>query len=262
MFPRRYFLALLLAALPALANAQHATQVVVVGTFHMSNPGKDLHDVKADDVLAPKRQAEIAAIVAGLARFRPTEVDVEWPAELVKDRYERFIKGALPPSRNEVVQLGFRLARASGAAVHGVDVEGNFPYDAVAAYAKRHGESDLLAHADALIADEAHQQQNLLQTGSIGRVLRWTNEPERARKDNSWYDTLLKVGSGAEQPGADLVATWHTRNIHICANIVQLARPGDRVVVIFGAGHEFLLRQCLGELPGYALGNANDFLPQ
>jgi hypothetical protein len=34
------------------------------------------------------------------------------------------------------------------------------------------------------------------------------------------------------------------------------------VVVMFGAGHAFLLRQCVAEMPGWKLVEPNDFLPQ
>jgi hypothetical protein len=42
---------------------------------------------------------------------------------------------------------------------------------------------------------------------------------------------------------------------------VQLARPGDRIVVVYGAGHSQLLRQCVQDLPGWKLVEPNDFLP-
>lgn len=256
------FLTLLLALWPALAMAQEPIPVLVLGTFHMSNPHRDLHNVTVDDVLAPKRQTEIAAVVTSLARFHPTEIDVEWPADLVSRRYEAFLKGTLPPSRNEVVQLGFRLARETGAQIHGIDLAGEFPYDAVVAWAKAHREGDLLARSDADITKEVAEQQNLIDTGSIGAALRATNEPERIRSNNDWYARMLKIGSGNEQPGADLLAAWYQRNMRICGEIVQLSHPGERVVAIFGAGHAFLLRQCVTQEPGYSLVEANDYLPR
>jgi hypothetical protein len=42
----------------------------------------------------------------------------------------------------------------------------------------------------------------------------------------------------------------------------RAAALGDRIVVIYGAGHEFLLRRCIREMPGYKLVEANDYLPQ
>ncbi|HMD14866.1 MAG TPA: hypothetical protein VKI62_09590, partial [Bacteroidota bacterium] len=38
-------------------------EVMVLGVYHMSNPGHDIYNMKADDVLAPKRQTEIAQLI-------------------------------------------------------------------------------------------------------------------------------------------------------------------------------------------------------
>ena len=60
----------------------------------------------------------------------------------------------------------------------------------------------------------------------------------------------------------ELIAQWYRRNFLICANLVQRLKPGDRAVVFYGSGHAFLLRQCMSEMPGYKLVEANDYLPK
>src|SRR5574341_2463387 len=52
-------------------------EVIVLGVYHMANPGRDVFNMQADDVLAPKRQQEIAELVAVLKKFNPTKVAVE-----------------------------------------------------------------------------------------------------------------------------------------------------------------------------------------
>lgn len=262
MHVRRFILAFLLAAAPSLASAQEPVSVMIVGTFHMANPGKDIHDSRADDVLAPKRQAEIAATVDALARIHPTQVDLEWSAAGAAKYYAQYLKGTLKPSRGESVQLGFRLAKQTGAAVNGIDEMMDFPYPTVEAYAKAHGMMPILDAANAAVQAEVDEEQHLIDTGTIPQVLRWMNEPEFSRRDNNFYPTMLRIGSGTEQPGADLLGAWNLRNFHICANLIQHAKPGDRIVVIYGAGHEFLLRRCISEMTGYRLVEANDYLPK
>ncbi|MEN6310254.1 MAG: hypothetical protein ABFD80_01805, partial [Acidobacteriota bacterium] len=39
-----------------LAAPQAKPEMLIVGTFHMANPGHDIFNAKADDVLSPKRQ--------------------------------------------------------------------------------------------------------------------------------------------------------------------------------------------------------------
>jgi hypothetical protein len=237
--------------------------VMIVGDFHMSNPGRDLHNLNVDDVLAPKRQAEIEAVSEALLRFHPTMVDAEWPADIAAQRYDAYRNATLAPSRDEVVQLGFRLAKAAAlATVHGIDVNGDFPYDAVAAYAKTHGTSALLDAQGAEVQDFVDRMAVILDKQGVAATLRFLNDPARLAHDNAFYRTTLKIGGAADQPGADLLTAWYRRNFLICANLIQLAHPGDRVVVFYGSGHAFLLRQCIAETPGFALVEPNDYLPR
>ena len=73
---------------------------------------------------------------------------------------------------------------------------------------------------------------------------------------------MLLYGNGAEQPGVVLLNSWQARNNAICARLVQLAKPDDRIVVVYGSGHSYLLRQCVREMPEFKLVEANDFLPK
>ena len=96
--------------------------------------------------------------------------------------------------------------------------------------------------------------------GTIGETLRAMNRPESIAADAAWYADLLRYGAGDEQPGAELLAAWGKRNLLICARLVQAAKPGDHVLVFYGAGHAHLLRQCVGEVPGFELVEPNAYL--
>ena len=53
-------------AVPAHSQAADPIEVMVLGTYHMGNPGRDLVNVRADDVTAPKRQAEQGTELEGV----------------------------------------------------------------------------------------------------------------------------------------------------------------------------------------------------
>jgi Family of unknown function (DUF5694) len=232
----------------ALAAEAAKTQVMLVGTYHFSNPGRDLHNVKAVDVLAADRQREIGKVVAALGKFAPTSVAVEWPDQAVNERYAKFRAGQLPESRNEVVQLGFRLAHERGLqAVHGLDVDGDFPFDAIVAWAREHGRAGEIDAMLAVGAKEVEHISALQDRTSIGGVLRDLNTRESIERNHSFYPRLLTMGAGDDQPGVKLLSAWYTRNLAICARLLQTLQPGDRVVVFYGQGHIYLLQQCLRE---------------
>lgn len=250
------------APAPPSTPAAARTRVLLVATYHMGNPGADLNNVEAADVLAPARQEEIAAATTALARFDPNRVMVEWPAGIVDERYAQFLAGTLPVSRNEVVQLGFRLARERGLArVAGIDVDGDFPFDAVVAWAKAHGRGDVI---DRLLAEGAAETARLSafqDRTTVGGLLRAMNDPATIALNHSFYTTLLGMGSGDDQPGAALMSAWQARNTQICARLVEAASPGDRVVVFYGQGHIHLLRQCVSEQPGFEVADPLAYLP-
>lgn len=263
----RWSIAILFLLLPlrALANAEPEgkapAEVMIVGTYHFSNPGRDQHNVDSVDVLAPERQQQLESIARTLMDFVPTLVAVEWPKSIVDERYARFRAGTLPPSSNEVVQLGFRLAGLAGLdSVHGIDADGDFPYEPVQAWARTNGAEKHLDAAQAKAAAITGKITDMQRSGTIGATLREMNRPEVITSDYGFYAELVRYGKDDEQPGAKLLAAWQARNLEICARLVQALRPGDRAVVFYGAGHSYLLRQCISQTPGMKLVEPNDYL--
>ena len=255
-------LACLLLVAPLLQAAEPA-KVLVLGTYHFGNPGKDQHNVESVDVLQPARQRELEALTASLMEFRPTFVAVEWPDAVVQERWAKYRDGTLPESRNEVVQVGFRLARAAGLdAVHGIDADGDFPYDAVDAYAKAHGQSAILDAAQAEVAASVARTTALQRERTIGGVLRELNTPGSAQRDHGFYMQTLRIGGGDDQPGVALNVAWYARNMQTCARLVQRLKPGDRAVVVFGHGHKYWLQRCAEDTPGLEFVEAARYLPE
>jgi hypothetical protein len=251
---------LTLALNPALA-AEAPIRVMVVGTYHFGNPGKDLHNARAVDVQTPVRQAELQAIANGLSRFAPTVVAIEWYADAARDGYAAYLKGAAVSS-NEGAQLGFRLAAGLGLQqVVGIDVDGDFPFDPLNTWANENGMAERLAESQRQLAAKTREMTELQQAHSIGGVLKWANSPAFLRQFNAIYGDLLRYGRGGVQPGAALNTAWAARNYGICARLVQALKPGDRAVVFYGLGHVSFLRRCIEEVPGLELVDPGPFLP-
>src|SRR6476620_619731 len=103
---KRSFLIFALVALafgsPVAALGQQATtgrpEVLVLGTYHMSNPGRDVFNMKSDDVLAPKRQREITELIEVLKKFQPTKVAMESDPDGPRvGQYADYLAGKVPP---------------------------------------------------------------------------------------------------------------------------------------------------------------------
>ena len=90
-----------------------AVQIMILGVFHFANPNPDYAQSQGTDVLAPAHQRELEAVVQQLARFQPTRIALERApseADSINADYRRYLAGDFTLSRNEIHQLGFRLA--------------------------------------------------------------------------------------------------------------------------------------------------------
>ena len=87
-------------------------------------------------------------------------------------------------------------------------------------------------------------QDNLCLAQTLGGFLVWLNNPEHLADMNRDYFDFAMLGDDQKSPGANWVGSWHMRNLRIFAKLVRVAdKPGDRVLVIYGAGHGFLLNE-------------------
>lgn len=236
-------------------------QVMIVGTFHFDNPGLDYRNAVVDDMLTPSRQAQIKAVADRLATFQPTVIGVEWSAADADKAYPKYLDGSLPETRDEAVQLGFRIARQDQARVVGLDSPMSLPFEAVFQYAGSHGQQAYIDKITRVSEANVAAQERALAEGGVVGAFRLLNDADAAMESHGLYRDTLRIGGGTEQPGVAATLAWYHRNLAICANLLQAARPGDRVIVFFGAGHLPLLRQCVQETPGYELIEPQGFLP-
>jgi len=250
---------------PALsAQATGEPEVLILGTYHMANPGRDVHNMEADDVLESARQREIAELLEVLKRFRPTKIAVEsavWSRRIV-DRYESYLAGEYTLSRNEIDQIGLRLARDLGhETVYAVDEDGEFPFYRVRNYAIANGMEDAFEAIQADIAASVERQGEFLRSRTVLETLSMMNSDSAASAGLAGYYAYVPFGEPYEYAGSDLIARWFERNIRIYRNIRALATtPGDRVLVVYGAGHLGWLRQNVEDDPAVRLRTLADLL--
>ena len=236
-------------------------QILVLGTYHMANPGHDMYNIKADDVLAPERQRQMAEVLEVLKKFRPTKIAIE--ADANSDRaprqYADYLAGKYTLSRNEIDQIGYRLAKELGhKTIYAVDADGDFPIMRVKNYAKANGREAeyeaVVAKWGALSKDENDFQQK----HTILETLEFMNSDESVARNVAPYYELVAFGEPWEYAGSDLLASWYQRNIRIYRNIRALAGPGERVLVVYGAGHLGWLRQDIAGDPAVELKKLSD----
>ncbi len=232
-------------------SAAGKAQVMIVGAYHFISKA-NVHSFDVDDPTTPKRQAEILDLVEHLKRFQPTKIVLEETSgtSYLEQNYQQFLSGKfiLPPSEN--YQIGFRLAKLLGMPrIYLTSARTDFDYESLIASAKAHQEGNLLSAADAL-SESLNRASVLLQAhGTILDMYRFNNSDETIKKLNAPYMLLARIGANTDFAGAKVVASWHLRNLEMFAQLTRLIdSPDERILMLYGAGHTYLLRDCVEEI--------------
>jgi hypothetical protein len=272
LFP--FVLALLALLLPGMLPAQRVdslpplarepAQVMILGTYHMANPGSDVVNVQADDITAPERQAQLETLADRLAVFNPDAIGVELApayADSLGQWFEAYLTGEpLPVPTSEVDQISFRLARQVGLdAVQPIDHPMDLGIKGVMDYATSHGMVARLRLARRASVAAAAEIERLQQEGTVVDILSYLNSPAMS-ETHAFYLAMATVGQGPEYPGAEMAANWYKRNLKIFTNIWRLAEPGKHILVVIGAGHGTLLRRFVEDSPELELVPALPYL--
>ncbi len=237
-------------------------EVLVLGTYHMDNPGRDIFNLEADDVLAPKRQDEINELLDVLAGFRPTKIAIEADSNSPKiKQYQDYLAGKFELSRDERDQIGFRLAKELNLPkIYGIDADGDFPFPVVQDYAKAHGREKELDSLMAQVGKTVQEDNEFLESHSVLQMLLRINSSEAVRRSLASYALFAHFGEEYNYPGARLLTEWYRRNMRIHTHLLNVIEPGDRVLVIFGAGHLGLLRKAVEADPTLKLRTIEEFV--
>ena len=214
----------------------------------------------------------MAAVAEGLRRFHPTAVAVERIATdtttLLDQRYPAFTPADLLTNPDERAQIGYRLANLEGLTrVYAIDEQPDdgerdyFPFDKLMTWVTAHGQEAELAALNAPVAAYAADLSARQRTETLGALLADTNRADHPVNGNlDLYYGLLRFGDAVDQPGAELNSGWYERNAKIFAKLMLTAKPGDRIVVVYGAGHAYWLRHFVQNTPGYVLVDSVPYL--
>jgi hypothetical protein len=235
-------------------------QVMLLGTYHFANPGRDVIRQNIDDVLAPARQAELEVLANRLVAWKPDLIAVEWPLSFqdsTNARYARYQAGTLAPSRNEVVQIGFRIAAKLGhPTVHGIDDDSNLDLnDSLKAIEARRSDFRKTRDSITRLMQAAADSINVWRkTTTIVQHLRELNTDEALHQGNSrgMFGGWLAEGEGSNYGGPNFLIEWYRRNMNMVHHLTRIRRADTRrILVVVGNGHVPPLRNLLDEAPQF-----------
>lgn len=263
---------------PNQFNGKHKAKATVLGVFHFADAGLDTYKPKFPfNILEPKRQLELDVLLNKIAEYKPTKILVEGNRikmdSVINIKYQEFLAGKtdLSSKSNEIFQVGFKLAKKMGhdriycsdatAKWFGVDLDWD-NYDDEA-YLKSKGQFEKSTRYD---FDSFYEiNDSLKSTWSLTESLVRRNNPDNRLKGHQAYLTEnILEGAGDNYLGADGVARWYRRNLRIFANAYDITdfNKEERILMIYGSGHVWQLRQFFTDSPDYDYVEVNDYLTE
>ena len=255
---------LLLNVFPAHAEPDpegDPIKIMVIGSWHFKTSGADVINVEGPNVFTPARQKELEDVAERLMAFRPTLVALEQVTDApdyVIEKYNTYSPEMLSEIPNERVQVGYRLAAAAGlSSVYGIDEQPSegepdyFPFNALMEHIEAIGEMEAFQAELAEVQEMVAAEMETLSGLSIADALVRTNQGVLSSPE--FYYSLATYDEGESQPAAELQAYLFMRNAKIFSKLLDVAEPGDRVVVVYGAGHKFWLDHLASHTPGVEL---------
>lgn len=180
--------------------AEEPARVLLFGTFHFQDAGRDLVKVDDVDVFSEDSQRYLEALTDRLAAFEPTAVLLEYnpeSEEAINERYRAYREGTFELPANEVYQLGFRIAARAGLErVNSFDhraVQWNI--EPVFEMAKDGTVPEVTALQEAIAHFQADEQQ-FRATAGLQQMLARNNDPSRDALNMGSYLMTNAVGAG------------------------------------------------------------------
>ena len=216
----------------------------MIGTFHFHNPGADVAQFKAFDVLKDEIQKELEEIAQKIKEFNPTKIFVEWPYQDQNELdsvYNLYKKGKLEISKDETNQLAFRVGKLNNnPQIDAIDYnDTDFPFGKVMASIKKNNEKDIEEYISNLIKKiESDFNKKVTSNASLKEILYEENSKQFREKANEFYEKILTVGDDTDFIGAYLTSEWNKRNLYMWSLIKKKTTIKDeRVMVLLGASH-------------------------
>jgi hypothetical protein len=254
-------------------------EVLLLGMFHFAGEQVDANTTPVNlrvDMLSAQRQFQVERLVKSLAKFKPTKIAIE-----VSPRQERYydslyraykvgkqLTGKRINPADETIQLAFRLAKL-------MNIEKLYPIDAqpfrfqlsaqdsVLTYEKYKDQADSsFTYWDKMYDEEKLHQDSLNYFLPLNEYLQYINSPQKKAKTIGRWLITTKRGDNLNPIGADgFITRYFNRNVRIYSNVQRIVTSKqDRVLVIYGATHMYMLNQLFGASPEFKLKDIMKYL--
>lgn len=250
-------------------------KVYLLGTFHFNQVDTTVYDVKS-----AAHQKSIKQLTDIVSKLKPDKVFIEKMPDYenvsrIDSLYQEYRKGNLSRARNEIWQVGGRVAAAlEHPHIYQCDHPGQYGnwYRKIADYATKHGQQKGLAMKGKGMTAPLQfsiNEDSLRKSATLLEYMRWLNSkkvqgpslahyinvyPQLGNTDVFHYDSTYFLGS-------ELAADWYRRNIFIYSKMLaQLDYSENAIFLIMGNDHIPIIRQLFESNPYFEVVDTRKWL--
>jgi len=219
-------------------------EVLVLGSFHFKNV-PEFYDMKATE-----KQREIKTLVNNLAEFKPDKIALEFErkdSNYVDSLYRAYRNDNHELKVNEREQVGFRLAKQLGhQKVEAIDYQKPWGMDKTLEWAKKN-DPQFVEFVQNWQHKNARMDSILFKNKTVSQILSLMAGDAYLDRIQEARMRMLEVGADKNYIGVEPVASVYKRNMRIFANITSIAEPGDRILIVYGAGHSYFFNEFISQ---------------
>lgn len=244
--------------------SQDKVNVILLGTYHFNNPGKDAVKNIERNILTKENQLGLEQITDLIVKkYKPDQIFVEsnynkkkqldelyqlylngkyssYTDTIKNPRYKRFY------TEGETYQLAFRLGKKSGnKEIYPIDSLIEMRFDILQKMIKSNPKNKQFFEERLAISGKSANE--ILAKKDLRDVFKALNTDEELNQNKGMYITFINgLGFNEGYFGANLVADWYKRNLIMYANMQnQLAPTTKNIVILVGTGHAAIMKDFL-----------------
>ncbi len=245
----------------SLETGNVKVNALLIGTFHFANfnpkNNGDILQINIPDIFTDENQRELEHISQAIVDFNPDKIFVEYrytKQHRLDSIYDTFIPANYKEaSRNEIVQLGFRVGKIlKHKRLYAIDYRTDFPYDSLITQMKKAKQFNLIKK-DSLELERIETFENkLFASGkTLSEILFHQNTNKRRKEDLNWYLSVANQGGNKNNfVGAYLASEWYRRNLYMYALIQKSLKEEDhKIMILGGSSHIGMFKDFIDKNP-------------
>lgn len=254
-------LLLIVSLIFSFSFSQEKINVLLLGTYHFNNPGRDAIKSKERNILTAENQKGLDEVTNTIiSKFKPDQIfvesnfnkkeDLNYKYQLyLKNQYSKFTDTVKKPrykryyTEGETFQLAFRLAKKGNfKQIYAIDSLIEMRFDILQKELNSNPITKSILEKNATKMTQSSDK--CMSKDLLKDVFICLNQKSQLAENKGFYISIAnKVNPDGKYFGSNLVADFYKRNLIMYSNIQNQLEPTTKnIFILVGTGHAAIFR--------------------